>query len=64
MTSSAKTAAARVTQMLSLRSIVQCMPVLAKALQGSRSQLLQIIQEVSEHPNSRIESVCADCMRR
>ncbi|OSD05707.1 hypothetical protein PYCCODRAFT_1384678 [Trametes coccinea BRFM310] len=44
--SSAKTASARVAQMLNLRNIVQSLPRLAKALQGSRSQLLQIILEM------------------
>ncbi|KAI9065774.1 hypothetical protein FKP32DRAFT_1665232 [Trametes sanguinea] len=44
--STAKTASARVAQMLNLRNIVQSLPRLAKALQGSRAQLLQIIQEM------------------
>ncbi|KAI0757543.1 muts domain V-domain-containing protein [Daedaleopsis nitida] len=41
--SSAKLASARVAQMLVLRNIVQTVPRLAKALEGSRTQLLQII---------------------
>ncbi|KAL1952427.1 hypothetical protein VTO73DRAFT_1576 [Trametes versicolor] len=45
-TSSAKSASARVAQMLNLRSIVQSLPRLAKALEGSRAQLLQIIAEM------------------
>ncbi|EIW65180.1 MutS family protein MSH4 [Trametes versicolor FP-101664 SS1] len=45
-TSSAKSASARVAQMLNLRSIVQSLPRLAKALDGSRAQLLQIIAEM------------------
>ncbi|KAJ8463218.1 hypothetical protein ONZ51_g10391 [Trametes cubensis] len=47
-TSSAKSASARVAQMLNLRNIVQSLPRLAKALQGTRSQLTQIIAEASE----------------
>ncbi|KAH9939032.1 muts domain V-domain-containing protein [Epithele typhae] len=42
-TSTAKTASSRVAQMLVLRNVVQTMPKLAAALEGSRSQLLQII---------------------
>ena len=45
-TSSAKTAASRVSQMLNLRDIVKSLPMLAKALAGSRSQLLQVIREM------------------
>ncbi|KAI0641090.1 muts domain V-domain-containing protein [Trametes meyenii] len=45
-TSSAKSASARVAQMLNLRNIVQSLPRLAKALEGSRAQLLQIIGEM------------------
>ena len=41
-------ASARVSQMLNLRSVVNSMPLLAKALDGSRSQLLRIIREVRE----------------
>ncbi|OBZ78578.1 MutS 4 [Grifola frondosa] len=44
--STAKPASARVSQMLNLRDIVQALPLLAKALAGSRSQLLQIIREM------------------
>lgn len=44
--SSAKLASARVAQMLNLRNVVETMPKLARALEGSRSQLLQIIGEV------------------
>ena len=32
--------------MLNLRDIVKSLPMLAKALQGSRSQLLQVIREM------------------
>ncbi|KAI0369881.1 hypothetical protein BV20DRAFT_1036163 [Pilatotrama ljubarskyi] len=45
-TSSAKLASARVAQMLNLRNIVQSLPRLAKALDGSSCQLLQIIAEM------------------
>lgn len=45
-TSTAKLAAARVAQMLSLRNIVKNMPVLAKALTGSRSRPLRIVLDV------------------
>jgi DNA mismatch repair protein MSH4 len=48
-TNSAKTASVRVSQMLNLRSIVKNIPLLAKALEGSRSQLLHIIQVVRKH---------------
>ncbi|KAI0075934.1 hypothetical protein K474DRAFT_1645947 [Panus rudis PR-1116 ss-1] len=43
---SPKTASARVNQMLSLRSIVQNLPLLAKALIGSQSNLLQIVHNM------------------
>ncbi|GJE94158.1 MutS family DNA mismatch repair protein [Phanerochaete sordida] len=62
-TSSAKAAAGRVTQMLNLRSIVQCMPILAKALQGSQTQLLQIIQEmVSDERLAKIEQLVSNSL--
>ncbi|KAI0932941.1 hypothetical protein AcW2_001415 [Taiwanofungus camphoratus] len=44
--STAKPAAARVAQMLNLRNIVKSLPLLARALAGSRSELLQIIAEM------------------
>lgn len=45
VTSSVKPASARVLQMLNLRSVVKNLPLLQKALAGSRSQLLGIIHE-------------------
>ncbi|KAI0735804.1 muts domain V-domain-containing protein [Earliella scabrosa] len=44
--SNAKLASSRVAQILNLRNVVQTVPRLASALQGSRSQLLQIIGEM------------------
>ncbi|KAJ3551161.1 hypothetical protein NM688_g4876 [Phlebia brevispora] len=55
-TSSAKTAASRVSQMLNVRAIVRSLPLLAKALEGSRSQLLTIIHEmISDERLERID---------
>ena len=57
-TNSARTAASRVSQMLSIRNIVKSMPVLARALVGSRSQLLQVIREVRYSSfSSALESI-------
>ncbi|KAF7321085.1 MutS 4 [Mycena chlorophos] len=55
-------AAARVTQMLGLRNIVKNLPALQTALEGSRSQLLQIIHEMlSDERLGKIERlVCAN----
>lgn len=47
--STAKPAAARVTQMLNLRNVVKNIPLLAKAMEGSRSQLLRVIVDVSHN---------------
>ncbi|KAJ3537325.1 hypothetical protein NMY22_g5634 [Coprinellus aureogranulatus] len=52
---SAKPASQRVSQMLSLRSIVTQLPALQKALQGSRSQLLRIICDMVSDP--RIDEI-------
>lgn len=46
VSNSAKSAAVRVSQMLNLRNIVRNLPLLQKALDGSRSHLLQIIHNV------------------
>ncbi|KAI0809119.1 muts domain V-domain-containing protein [Irpex lacteus] len=54
-TSTAKTASSRVSQMLNLRDIVKSLPLLAKALQGSRSQLLVIVREMLE--DERLERI-------
>ncbi|KAI0344201.1 hypothetical protein BDW22DRAFT_1412762 [Trametopsis cervina] len=62
-TSTAKSSAARVSQMLSLRDIVKNVPRVAKALTGSRSLLLQVIQDsiVDERLN-RIERLVSDSL--
>ncbi|KAJ7270710.1 muts domain V-domain-containing protein [Mycena haematopus] len=61
-TSSAKPAAARVSQMLDLRNVVRNLPTLQKALEGSQSQLLKIINEMlSDERLAKIERlVCAN----
>ncbi|KAF7373569.1 MutS 4 [Mycena sanguinolenta] len=61
-TNSAKPAAARVSQMLDLRNVVRNLPALQKALEGSQSQLLKIIQEMlSDERLAKIERlVCAN----
>ena len=41
----AKVASARVAQMLNLRGVVKNIPLLAKALAGCRSHLLQIVKD-------------------
>ncbi|KAJ7160996.1 muts domain V-domain-containing protein [Mycena filopes] len=58
----AKPAAARVSQMLDLRNVVRNLPALKNALEGSQSQLLKIIyQMLSDERLSKIEaSVCAN----
>ncbi|KAG6810573.1 hypothetical protein H0H92_011299 [Tricholoma furcatifolium] len=43
---SAKTASARVLQMISLRNVVKNLPLLQKALEGTQSQLLRIIHDL------------------
>ncbi|KIP02571.1 hypothetical protein PHLGIDRAFT_26530 [Phlebiopsis gigantea 11061_1 CR5-6] len=59
----AKMAAARVSQMLNLRSIVKNMPLLARALTGSRSQLLQIIQDmISDERLEKIEQLVSSSL--
>ncbi|KAJ7353331.1 muts domain V-domain-containing protein [Mycena albidolilacea] len=60
--STAKPAAARVSQMLDLRNIVRNLPALQKALEGSQSQLLKIIHEMlSDERLAKIESlVCTN----
>ncbi|KAI1790487.1 muts domain V-domain-containing protein, partial [Ganoderma leucocontextum] len=59
--SSSKLASAKVAQMLNLRNIVQSLPRLAKALEGSRSQLLQIIAEmISDNRLEKIEKLVCD----
>ncbi|KAM5542142.1 hypothetical protein V8D89_004015 [Ganoderma adspersum] len=59
--SSSKVASAKVSQILNLRNIVQSLPRLLKALEGSRSQLLQIIAEmISDGRLEKIEkAVCS-----
>ncbi|KAJ7042872.1 muts domain V-domain-containing protein [Mycena alexandri] len=62
LSTTAKPAAARVSQMLDLRNVVRNLPALQKALEGSQSQLLRIIHEMlSDERLSRIETlVCAN----
>lgn len=50
VTNSAKLASARVTQILNLRNVVRNLPLLQKALAGSRSQLLNIVHDVGFVP--------------
>ncbi|KAK7055436.1 muts 4 [Favolaschia claudopus] len=61
-TLAAKTAAARVSQMLDLRNVVKNLPTLQTALEGSQSQLLRIIHEMlSDERLARIERlVCTN----
>ncbi|KAH9949472.1 muts domain V-domain-containing protein [Amylocystis lapponica] len=54
-TSSAKLAASRVAQMLNLRNVVKNVPLLARALAGSRSELLRIIAEMLS--DERLEKI-------
>ncbi|KAF7307828.1 MutS 4 [Mycena kentingensis (nom. inval.)] len=56
------TAAARVTQMLGLRNVVKNLPLLQTALEGSTSQLLQIIYEMlcDQRLNKIEQLVCAN----
>ncbi|KAI0089898.1 muts domain V-domain-containing protein [Irpex rosettiformis] len=62
-TSSAKTASSRVSQMLNLRDVVKNIPMLAKALQGSRSQLLQVIREmIMDERLERIEQLVGESL--
>ncbi|KAJ7452111.1 DNA mismatch repair protein MutS [Mycena galericulata] len=59
-TITAKPASARVSQMLELRNVVRNLPALQKALQGSQSQLLQIIYEMlSDERLAKIERLVA-----
>ncbi|THV01237.1 hypothetical protein K435DRAFT_750386 [Dendrothele bispora CBS 962.96] len=54
-TNTAQGAAARVSQMLNLRNIVHNLPLLSKALEGTRSQLLQIVHEMLS--DQRLEKI-------
>lgn len=49
VSNTAKSASARVSQMLNLRNVVRNLPLLQKALEGSRSQLLRIIHDVGAY---------------
>ncbi|RDX51557.1 hypothetical protein OH76DRAFT_1378852 [Lentinus brumalis] len=61
--SSAKLASARVAQILNLRNIVQTLPRLVRALEGSRSQLLQIIaQMISDDRLEKIEKLVCESL--
>ncbi|KZT68826.1 hypothetical protein DAEQUDRAFT_751159 [Daedalea quercina L-15889] len=62
-TSTAKTAAARVAQMLNLRNIVKTMPLLSRVLGSCRSQLLGIVAEmVSDERLAKIEMLVSDSL--
>jgi DNA mismatch repair protein MSH4 len=50
--STAKTAATRVAQMLNLRSVIRSLPLLQRATDSSRSQLLQFVHDVRS-PSAR-----------
>ncbi|KAH7920485.1 hypothetical protein BV22DRAFT_1198859 [Leucogyrophana mollusca] len=61
VSSSAKSASARVSQMLSLRNLVKNLPFLQKALNGSRSQLLQIVHDmIADDRLTKIEEAIAE----
>ncbi|KAG5634920.1 hypothetical protein H0H81_000323 [Sphagnurus paluster] len=58
ITNNAKPASARVLQMLNLRSVVKNLPLLQKALSGSKSQLLKIIHSlISDERLAKIEAL-------
>ncbi|KAF8555921.1 hypothetical protein OG21DRAFT_1460258, partial [Imleria badia] len=58
---SAKSASARVSQMLSLQSVIRSFPFLRKALANSNSQLLQVIREmISDNRLALIADLVAD----
>ncbi|KZV60597.1 hypothetical protein PENSPDRAFT_759914 [Peniophora sp. CONT] len=57
-TSTARTAARRISDMLNLRNVVKSLPSLQSALEGSRSQLLQVVaQMLSDERISHIEGL-------
>ncbi|KIK81485.1 hypothetical protein PAXRUDRAFT_35858 [Paxillus rubicundulus Ve08.2h10] len=57
----AKSASARVSQMLNLQSVVRGLPFLQKALMGSKPQLLQIIHDmISDNRLALIADLIAD----
>ncbi|KAJ7456917.1 muts domain V-domain-containing protein [Mycena latifolia] len=59
--STAKPAAARVSQMLEVRNLVRNLPALQKALEGSQSQLLKIIYEMlSDERLAKIERLVCE----
>ncbi|THH23175.1 hypothetical protein EUX98_g8002 [Antrodiella citrinella] len=61
--SSAKAASARVAQMLNLRSVVKNLPMLAKALAGSKSLILQMIGEmISDERIEKIEQLISESL--
>jgi DNA mismatch repair protein MSH4 len=49
VSSTAKSASARVAQLLNLRNVVRNLPKLQEALSGCQSQLLRIIHDVCVH---------------
>ncbi|KAJ7701550.1 muts domain V-domain-containing protein [Mycena rosella] len=61
ITSAAKPAAARVSQMLELRNLVRNLPALQKALEGGQSQLLKIVYEMlSDERLTKIERLVCE----
>ncbi|KAG9045604.1 MutS protein msh4 [Tulasnella sp. UAMH 9824] len=55
----------RVRQMLDLRSVIRSLPTIATALQGCRSQLLQVIAEmVSDERIAKIDEKIADTLNQ
>ncbi|KAG8914378.1 MutS protein msh4, partial [Tulasnella sp. 408] len=55
----------RVRQMLDLRSVIRSLPTIATALQGCRSQLLQVIAEmVSDERIARIDERISDTLNQ
>ncbi|KAJ6630078.1 muts domain V-domain-containing protein [Mycena sp. CBHHK59/15] len=62
-TSTAKPAAARVSQMLNLRNVVRNLPMLQKSLEGSQAQLLKIIYEMlSDERLAKIEKLVCESL--
>ncbi|KAH8101458.1 muts domain V-domain-containing protein [Cristinia sonorae] len=61
--STSKIASTRVAQMLNLRCIVKNLPLLAAALAGSRTQMLQVIEEmISDERIEKIHQLISDSL--
>lgn len=62
-TTTAQGASARVSQMLSLRNVVGCIPQLRDALSSSQSQLLRIVHNmVSDEKLDRIDELIGESL--